>query len=128
MKFADYLAMSVSGQREESVPPRKGNPNPVGWKARKIQAEERYRRVMGDQWMTTRDIEKKLGEIFSFDQMDMIELTFEKTECPAFVENQIESADMRRRCHEFGIEHRSKNELLIAIMRNIIEHDGEFIP
>jgi hypothetical protein len=78
--------------------------------------------------VTRDDIEKKLGEIFSFDQMDMIELTFEKTECPAFVENQIESADMRRRCHEFGIEHRSKNELLIAIMRNIIEHDGEFIP
>ena len=65
MKFADYLAMSVKGQREESILARKGNPNPVGWKARKIQAEERYRRVMGDQWMTTRDIEKKLGMAFS---------------------------------------------------------------
>lgn len=65
MKFADYLAMSVSGQREEDIPTRKGNPNPIGWKARKIQAEERYRRVMGDQWMTTRDIEKKLGMAFS---------------------------------------------------------------
>ena len=65
MKFADYLAMSVSRQREESIPTRKGNPNPVGWKARKVQAEERYRRVMGDQWMTTRNIEKKLGMAFS---------------------------------------------------------------
>ena len=61
MKFADYLAMSVRGQQGENVPARKGNPNPTGWKARKIQAEERYRRVMGDKWMTTRDIERKLG-------------------------------------------------------------------
>jgi len=65
MKFADYLAMSVSRQPEENIPTRKGNPNPVGWKARKIQAEERYRRTMGDQWMTTRDTEKKLGMAFS---------------------------------------------------------------
>lgn len=61
MKFADYLAMSVCGQQEEGVPLRKGNSNPVGWKARMVQAEERYRKVMGDKWMTTRDIERKLG-------------------------------------------------------------------
>ena len=61
MKFADYLAMSVRGQREEIVPARKGNSNPIGWKARKVQAEERYRKVMKDKWMTTRDIERKLG-------------------------------------------------------------------
>jgi len=61
MKFADYLVMSVCGQQRESVPARKGNPNPIGWKARMVQADERYQKAMGDKWMTTRDIEKKLG-------------------------------------------------------------------
>ena len=61
MKFADYLAMSVRGQQRESVPARKGNPNPIGWKARMVKADKRYQKAMGDKWMTTRDIERKLG-------------------------------------------------------------------
>jgi len=49
---------------EEQPSRRSGNPHPNSsraWKARMAQTEAKYRAVMGDGWMATRDIENKLG-------------------------------------------------------------------
>lgn len=70
MNFAQMLAATVKPlyDVEESPSKRSGNPHPnstKGWKAKMAQTEAKYRAVMGDKWMATRDIENKLGMSFS---------------------------------------------------------------
>lgn len=66
MNFAQMLAATVSPLYTDEEQPKKrsGNPHPNssrGWKALMAKTEARYRAVMGDEWMATRDIENRLG-------------------------------------------------------------------
>lgn len=66
MNLAQMLAATVTPlyNVEEQLSKRSGNPRPNsdrGWKAKMVQTEAKYRAVMGDKWMATRDIENKLG-------------------------------------------------------------------
>ena len=66
MNFAQMLMKPVQPlyDVEEQPSRRSGNPHPnssQGWKALMAQTEAKYRAVMGDEWVATRDIESKLG-------------------------------------------------------------------
>lgn len=70
MNFAQMLMTNVQPLYGEEDKPktRSGNPNPnahIGWKAKMVQTEAKYRAVMGDKWITTREIEARLGRSYS---------------------------------------------------------------
>jgi hypothetical protein len=66
MKFAQMLAATVKPLYDDDElpagPRRSGNPNTErGWKSLMAKTEARYRAVMGDKWVGTREIENRLG-------------------------------------------------------------------
>lgn len=66
MRLVDYLMTPVQPlcEPEEQPKRRRGNPAPnaeLGWKAKQAKSEAKYRAVMGNSWMTTTEIERKLG-------------------------------------------------------------------
>jgi hypothetical protein len=68
MNFTQMLTATVrplydNGELPDG-PKRGGNPNPNaerGWKSLMAKTEARYRAVMGDKWVGTREIENRLG-------------------------------------------------------------------
>lgn len=70
MNFAQMLMAPVKPLYTEEEQPKKrsGNPHPNssrGWKALMAQTEAKYRGVMGDKWVGTREIEDRLGMSFA---------------------------------------------------------------
>lgn len=69
MNFVQMLMKPVKPLYPEEQPKKRGgNPHPNssrGWKAKMAQTEAKYRAVMGDKWVGTREIENKLGMSFS---------------------------------------------------------------
>lgn len=66
MNFTQMLMTPVKPLYEPEGQPkrRSGNPAPNaerGWKAKQAKSEAKYRAVMGKEWMTTIEIERKLG-------------------------------------------------------------------
>jgi hypothetical protein len=68
MNFAQMLAATVKPLYDDGElpdkPKRSGNPNPNAERGRKslmAKTEARYRAVMGDKWVGTREIENRLG-------------------------------------------------------------------
>jgi hypothetical protein len=81
---------------------------------------------------TEHNIQDVLKRIFSVDQMVLIESAFECENMshqyfgvyrwPSSFHNSI------RRAEKFGLQYRDKFDRVEAIMKNIIENEGEFIP
>lgn len=74
---------------------------------------------------------KKLLELFSAEQLSLIELAFEGYQYLTHDENHCRiqlDLDVRESARELAYSITDTNERLIAICENIIENKGEFIP
>jgi len=86
-----------------------------------------YMEVEGYAYITLdiHGIEKKLTTVFSHDQLILIEIAFELG-VGLF---QVRSDDEGRvQAYNFGQQHKTPKDRLVAIMENIIANDGEFKP
>lgn len=76
----------------------------------------------------TRDhLTRKLEQIFEESQLDLIEAAFEKNATVASV-NKHPTPPNTGRAVAFGAMHKLRHERMIAIMKNIVENDGTFVP
>lgn len=75
------------------------------------------------------DISEKLGDIFSLEQLDMIEAAFERDSTFADYEDKGDSFHNKiNKSLLFGEKYKSDRQRLIAIMQNIVDNDGTFKP
>lgn len=64
MNFAQMLMAPFEIPYPEQPKKRRDNPNPdasLGWKVKMAKTEAKYRAAMGNEWMETREIERRLG-------------------------------------------------------------------
>ena len=71
---------------------------------------------------------EQLHEYFDDYQLGAIECAFEQTEQPITRLVGVNDCELFQNALEFGERHIDSENALIAIMQNIIDNDGEFIP
>lgn len=69
---------------------------------------------------------EKLKEIFTQEQLDLMELAFERNEFSWMVTDFDE--EVKERAYAFNRRRNNKDNMLKAICENIIENNGTFIP
>ena len=68
------------------------------------------------------------GKIFSKNQLKLIEMSYEKGRGWFDSDRVYIDSELVAKAIRFGRQHRSNNSRLIAIMKNIVKNNGEFIP
>lgn len=90
-------------------------------------AKYNHAEVIG--YVTQSDTRDALADAFTPAQLDLIEAAFERRDCRGADWGTTET--LRRRfesAFDFGRDHSESEDRLLAIMQNIVDHDGEFKP
>ena len=82
---------------------------------------------------STKNAHKELEKYFTLEQLDMIEIAFEGRSfmgilAERMVNDIAEASDIYKKCEAFYTKYPNKDNRLKAILENIVENKGEFIP
>lgn len=76
-----------------------------------------------------RGVTRLLRKYFTAKQMEIIEAAFETSYAKPSERPQItQRSSLRAQAYAFGMQFRYDNDRLMAIMQNIVDHDGDFVP